>query len=48
MSMRTNTNWRARLRYEFDKSMAAGTVALIGWLALVSLVVIIKIGRAHV
>ncbi|WP_416796957.1 CASTOR/POLLUX-related putative ion channel [Ciceribacter azotifigens] len=39
--MRTNTNWRARLRYEFDKSMAAGTVALIGWLALVSLVVII-------
>ncbi len=41
MSMRTNTNWRARLRYEFDKSMAAGTVALIGWLALVSLVVII-------
>jgi len=29
------------LRYEFDKSMAAGTVALIGWLALVSLVVII-------
>ncbi|MCO6178650.1 hypothetical protein [Ciceribacter sp. RN22] len=39
--MGTNTNWRARLRYEFDKSMAAGTVALIGWLALVSLVVII-------
>ncbi|MDI6838743.1 MAG: hypothetical protein QMD99_23900, partial [Rhizobiaceae bacterium] len=39
--MKTNTNWRARLRYEFDKSMAAGAVALIGWLALVSLVVII-------
>lgn len=38
--MKTNTNWRARLRYEFDKSMAAGAVALIGWLALVSLVVI--------
>ena len=30
----------ARLRYEFDKSMAAGTVALIGWLALGSLVLI--------
>lgn len=32
---------RARLRYEFDKSMSAGPVALIGWLALLSLVVII-------
>jgi ion channel POLLUX/CASTOR len=30
----------ARLRYAFDKSMAAGTIALIGWLALVSLVII--------
>lgn len=28
---------RARLRYQFDKSMAGGTVALIGWLGLVSL-----------
>ena len=31
---------RARLRYEFDKSMAAGTIALIGWLGIVSLVII--------
>jgi voltage-gated potassium channel Kch len=30
----------ARLRYAFDKSMAAGTIALIGWLGLVSLVII--------
>lgn len=30
-----------RLRYEFDKSMAAGPIALVGWLALVSLIVII-------
>jgi ion channel POLLUX/CASTOR len=30
----------ARLRYAFDKSMAGGTVALIGWLAMVSLVMI--------
>lgn len=30
-----------RLRYEFDKSMAAGPIALVGWLALVSLVVIV-------
>ncbi|MES2987250.1 MAG: hypothetical protein V4808_05045, partial [Pseudomonadota bacterium] len=28
---------RARLRYQFDKSMAGGTIALIGWLGLVSL-----------
>jgi voltage-gated potassium channel Kch len=30
-----------RLRYEFDKSMAAGPIALIGWLAVVSLIVIV-------
>ncbi|WEZ83156.1 hypothetical protein P6U16_20125 [Rhizobium sp. 32-5/1] len=38
------TNWRARARYEFDKSMAAGPIALIGWLAVVSLVVIVAAG----
>ena len=31
----------ARLRYEFDKSMSAGPIALIGWLALGSLLIII-------
>ena len=31
----------ARLRYAFDRSMAAGTIALIGWLTAVSLVMII-------
>src|SRR3569623_985085 len=30
----------ARLRYEFDQSMAAGPVALIGWLALCSLLLV--------
>lgn len=30
-----------RLRYEFDKSMAAGPIALIGWLAVLSLIVIV-------
>jgi ion channel POLLUX/CASTOR len=30
----------ARLRYEFDKTMAAGPIALIGWLALISIVII--------
>src|SRR3954463_8126082 len=29
-----------RVRYEFDKSMAAGPIALIGWLAVISLIVI--------
>lgn len=33
-----------KLRYEFDKSMAAGPIALIGWLALLSLVIIAFIG----
>jgi voltage-gated potassium channel Kch len=31
----------ARLRYEFDKSMSAGPIALIGWLALFSLLIIV-------
>jgi ion channel POLLUX/CASTOR len=34
----------ARLRYEFDKTMAAGAIALVGWLALISLVTIIVAG----
>ncbi|WP_245498049.1 CASTOR/POLLUX-related putative ion channel [Rhizobium ruizarguesonis] len=37
-------SWRARLRYQFDKSMAAGPIALIGWLAVISLVAIIAAG----
>lgn len=31
----------ARLRYAFDRSMTAGTIALIGWLALVSLGIVL-------
>ena len=30
-----------KLRYEFDKSMAAGPIALVGWLSLVTLAVIL-------
>lgn len=33
-----------RLRYAFDKTMAAGPIALIGWLAAVSLLVIMVVG----
>jgi ion channel POLLUX/CASTOR len=36
--------FRARLRYEFDKTMAAGPIALIGWLGLVSIAIILAAG----
>ncbi|MBN1771549.1 MAG: potassium transporter TrkA, partial [Deltaproteobacteria bacterium] len=39
----TNATWREKLRYRFDNSMARGPVALIGWLALVSLAMILVI-----
>ncbi len=42
--MKNREHWGARLRYEFDKSMAGGAIALIGWLALISLFVIIIAG----
>ncbi|KQV34598.1 MULTISPECIES: hypothetical protein [unclassified Rhizobium] len=42
--MSRNTGLAARLRYEFDKSMAAGPIALIGWLAVISLIVIVIAG----
>ena len=38
--MRLKASLAERLRYEFDKSMAAGPIALIGWLAVISLVMI--------
>ena len=38
------SNLGARLRYAFDKSMAGGTIALIGWLGLVSLGLIVVAG----
>lgn len=37
---RRRVTLRERLRYEFDKSMSAGPIALIGWLALISTVLI--------
>ncbi len=42
--MKNRENWRARLRYGFDKSMAGGAIALIGWLAVISLIVILLAG----
>lgn len=38
---RQKPSWQERWRYLFDKSMSAGTIALIGWLAALSLVIII-------
>ena len=31
--MTSKIGWKQQLRYEFDKTMAAGPIALIGWLA---------------
>lgn len=42
--MKTSPSWRARLRYQFDKSMAGGTIALIGWLGIISLITIVIAG----
>jgi voltage-gated potassium channel Kch len=36
-------SWTDRLRYAFDNVMSKGTVALIGWLAVISLVVILVV-----
>ena len=36
--------FRERLRYEFDKTMAAGPIALIGWLGLLSVAIIMAAG----
>lgn len=42
--MKTRDDWRAHLRYAFDKSMAGGAMALIGWLSVISLIVIVIAG----
>jgi len=42
--MKQHVSLGERLRYAFDKSMAAGPIALIGWLAVVSLAVIVVAG----
>jgi voltage-gated potassium channel Kch len=42
--MKRQIGWAERLRYEFDKSMAAGPIALIGWLAVISVLIIAVAG----
>ena len=39
----SRATFRERLRYWFDNTMSRGTVALIGWLALVSLGLILMV-----
>jgi len=33
--------WRDRLRYRFENTLSKGTIAIIGWLALLSLVIVV-------
>jgi len=42
--MKKRASLGARLRYGFDKTMAAGPIALIGWLAVVSLLIVAVAG----
>ncbi|MBS1180226.1 MAG: hypothetical protein H6Q99_106 [Proteobacteria bacterium] len=42
--MSNRVGLKQKLRYEFDKTMAAGPIALIGWLGLISLIVIMVAG----
>ncbi|MEP9376137.1 hypothetical protein ABLE91_05440 [Aquabacter sp. CN5-332] len=42
--MMKSVGWQQRLKYEFDKTMAAGPIALIGWLGLISLITIVVAG----
>lgn len=43
---RRKTTLRERVSYAFDNTMAAGPIALIGWLALLSLIGVLLIGAA--
>ncbi|MBK9655059.1 MAG: NAD-binding protein [Rhodanobacteraceae bacterium] len=36
-----NVTWKDRWRYRFENTLSRGTVAIIGWLALVSLIIVV-------
>jgi len=42
--MKSSHSLAARLRYWFDRTMSAGTAALIGWLGIISLIIILAFG----
>jgi voltage-gated potassium channel Kch len=37
----SNVTWRDKLRYRFENTLSKGTVAIIGWLALLSLAIVV-------
>src|SRR4051812_14222000 len=39
-------SFRTRLRYRFDNTMSRGTVSLVGWLAVVSLIMLVAVSAA--
>ena len=42
--MKSTHSFSAKLRYWFDRTMSAGTGALIGWLGIISLIIIVAFG----
>jgi voltage-gated potassium channel Kch len=44
--MAQKRSFRTRLRYRFDNTMSRGTVSLVGWLAVVSLVMLVVVSAA--
>ena len=42
--MANRIKFTSKLRYWFDQTMAAGTGALIGWLGIISLIIILAFG----
>lgn len=41
MSALTRITWRDRLRYRFENTLSKGTLAIIGWLTLISLSIVL-------
>ena len=41
MSAPARITWRDRLRYRFENTLSRGTIAIIGWLALISLSIVL-------
>lgn len=42
MSAPARITWRDRLRYRFENTLSRGTIAIIGWLALISLCIVVS------
>ena len=44
MAQRNEITFKQKLKYKFDNIMAAGTIAIIGWLFVLSLLLIVISG----